>query len=149
MIHNGVFTVSDAIILFAVCVGTLKVVADYRGWTRSPALVRQENADLRERNATLTAELGQITQQLREAENSIAALTARVEELQKRDQAAVLHAIAAHEQSVGAIAAETRVAMRDHEVNATRRFEEAGRRHEEALVLWREIRDIIARGGTP
>ena len=45
-------TLSDAIILVAVVGAGFKVLADYRGWTRSPALVRQENADLRERNAT-------------------------------------------------------------------------------------------------
>lgn len=92
-------TFSDAIILTAVVAAFLKVLADYRGWTRSPALVRQENSDLRERNATLEAEVKRLDESDRRKGERIAALEAQVEELQKRDQAAVLEAIQQHEHS--------------------------------------------------
>ena len=87
---------SDAVILTAVVVAGLKVLADYRGWTRSPALVRQENADLRERNATLESEVKRLDLADREKAEAIARLEAQVEELRSRDQAAVLKAISQH-----------------------------------------------------
>jgi cell division protein FtsB len=92
-------TLTNALLLGGLIIVTLSKVADYRGWTRSPALVRQENADLRERNATLAAEVERLDKLDREKAQQIAGLEARIEELTARDQAAVLHAIAKHEEN--------------------------------------------------
>ena len=92
-------TLTNALLLGGLIIVTLSKVADYRGWTRSPALVRQENADLRERNATLAAEVERLDKLDREKAQQIAALEARIEELTARDQAAVLQAIAKHEEN--------------------------------------------------
>lgn len=93
----ALLTFTDGVILFAVVAGALKVLADARGWTRSPALVRQENADLRERNATLEAEMKRLDESDRAKGERIAALEAMVDELKKRDQGAVLNALHQHE----------------------------------------------------
>jgi hypothetical protein len=57
MVAANWLSFSDAVILTAVVVAGLKVLADYRGWTRSPALVRQENADPRFTPAVTTDHL--------------------------------------------------------------------------------------------
>lgn len=123
---------SDAVILVAVVGAGVKMLADYRGWTRSPALVRQENADLRERNATLAAEVERLGVQDKEKGERIAVLEAQLAELKKQDQAAVLEAIALHDRAVMDLAHETQ--------------READERHREALVVWREIRDNLKGG---
>lgn len=93
MVAANWLSFSDAVILTAVIVAGLKVLADYRGWTRSPALVRQENADLRERNATLQANVDRLDRADREKGERIASLEAQIEELRARDQKAVLEAM--------------------------------------------------------
>lgn len=144
---------SDAVLLAAVCGAAIKILADYRGWTRSPALVRQENSDLRERNATLAAEVERLSGAQRESGERIAVLEAQLAELKKQDQAAVLAAIAAHEQSVASMSAAGRAAtgelqtfMREHERQATLRHAQMSERHTEALAVWREIRDNLKGG---
>ena len=134
---------TDALILIAVVGAALKTMADYRGWTRSPALVRQENADLRERNATLSAEVKQLQESDREKGEKLAALEAQVTELQKRDQGAVLAAISSHDAAIQLANELTHTLMREHEKNADARNNENARRHIEALVVWKEIRDIL------
>lgn len=52
-------------------------------------------------------------------------LRAIIEDMKTRDQVAILDAISAHEQS------------------AVARAEAAGQRHQEALIVWREIRDAV------
>lgn len=76
---------SDGVILIAVVLGGVKVLADYRGWTRSPALVRQENADLRERNATLEADVKRLDKADRENKERIAVLEEQIRQLEQRD----------------------------------------------------------------
>lgn len=84
---------TNALLLGGLIVVVLAKIADYRGWTRSTALVRQENTDLRERNATLQASVERLDKADREKGEKIAALEALVQELQQRDQKAVLDAI--------------------------------------------------------
>jgi cell division septum initiation protein DivIVA len=81
---------TNFLLLCGLVVVVVAKVSDLRGWTRSTALVRQENTDLRERNATLQATVERLDQADREKGERIAALQALVEELQERDQKAVL-----------------------------------------------------------
>lgn len=136
-------TFSDAVILAAVLAAGVKVLADQRGWTRSPALVRQENADLRERNATLQAEVQRLDGLDREKAERIAALEAQVSELQQRDQGAVLNAIARHEASVAEMWRENREAGERHERQAESRNEQAAARHAESVAVLKDIRDKL------
>lgn len=127
---------SDAVILAAVIAAGVKVLADQLGWTRSTALVRQENADLRERNATLTAEVERLDSLDREKAQRIAALEARIEDLQKRDQTAVLDALYKHDLEINEKYDRLAVILeREHELDAAR--------HQESIVVLREIRDGI------
>lgn len=136
-------TLSDAIILAAVFGAGLKVLADYRGWTRSPALVRQENADLRERNATLEADVKRLDAADREKAAQIAALEARIEELQKRDQAAVLAAISKHDESMVKLGEMLVMRGDEHERYAQSRRAEQKAEHLDAMGVWQEIRDTL------
>jgi uncharacterized protein YlxW (UPF0749 family) len=86
-------TLTNALLVGGLIVVVLAKVADYRGWTRSTALVRQENTDLRERNATLQAHVERLDKADREKGEKIAALEAQIAELQQRDQKAVLEAM--------------------------------------------------------
>lgn len=117
--------ITDAAILIAVIAFAFSKVADYRGWTRSPALVRQENADLRERNATLTAEVERLDIADREKAGRIAVLESKLSDLESRDQAAVLDAI------------------KEHELFAQRRRVEQKGEHSEAMVVWNGIREDL------
>lgn len=143
MIAANWLSTSDALILAAVILASIKWVADYRGWTRSPALVRQENADLRERNATLQAEVTRLDAADRENRERIAALEAQVSELQSRDQRAVLDAIAAHEESVAAMWRDNRSYSERHEQAAESRNQQAADRHRESVAVLRDIRDNL------
>jgi hypothetical protein len=107
-------TLTNALLVGGLIVVVLAKVADYRGWTRSTALVRQENTDLRERNATLQATVERLDLADREKGEKIAGLEALIQELQQRDQKAVLDA------------------MRDIETASLSR-------HNETLVVLREI----------
>lgn len=140
MIAANWLSFSDAVILTAVMLAGMKAVADYRGWTRSPALVRQENADLRERNATLEAEVRRLDLADREKAQAIASLEARVEELQKRDQAAVLDAISRHDETIS-------VRLEEHDRLAQARRIEQRSEHAEAMRVWQDIRDNLKNGG--
>lgn len=139
-------SLSDGLIIAAIVAAAVKVIADQRGWTRSTALVRQENADLRERNATLEADVKRLDQADRQKAERIAVLEAKLVELETRDQKAVLEAIATHDLSMVRLGESLTKASLDHERNAQARSAEAGVRHDEAIRLWREIRDRI---GTP
>lgn len=86
-------TLTNALLVGGLIVVVLAKVADYRGWTRSTALVRQENTDLRERNATLQGHVERLDKADREKGEKIAALEAQIAELQQRDQKAVLEAM--------------------------------------------------------
>lgn len=117
--------VTDAAVIIAVIAFGFSKLADYRGWTRSPALVRQENADLRERNATLTAEVERLDLADREKAERIAVLESKLAELAARDQAAVLEAI------------------REHEVYAQGRRVEQKAEHADAMNVWQGIREDL------
>lgn len=138
---------SDAVILTAVVVAGLKVLADYRGWTRSPALVRQENADLRERNATLESEVKRLDRADREKAEAIARLEAQVEELRARDQAAVLEAIANHDASMIKLGENLAARTDEHERFAQARRVEQRSEHTEAMLVWQDIRDTLKNNG--
>lgn len=116
-------SLTDAAILIGVVIFALTKVSELRGWTRSPALVRQENADLRERNATLESEVKQLRESDRAKGERIAALEAQVKELQKRDQAAVLDAIARQEDAVSRFFEKSLELARTHETAAAARTE--------------------------
>lgn len=137
---------SDAVILTAVVVAALKVLADYRGWTRSPALVRQENADLRERNATLEAEVKRLDQADREKAEAIARLEAQVDELRARDQAAVLDAISNHDAAMARLGQALVERTDEHERFAQARRVEQRSEHSEAMLVWEDIRDTLKNG---
>lgn len=136
-------SLTDAAILIGVVVFALTKLAELRGWTRSPALVRQENADLRERNATLEAEVRRLDESDRDKAKQIAALEARVEELQKRDQAAVLEAISNHDSSMVLMGRAITESITAHEAAARDRSLIFTTQHEDAMVVWREIRDSL------
>lgn len=138
---------SDAVILTAVVVAGLKVLADYRGWTRSPALVRQENADLRERNATLESEVKRLDLADREKAEAIARLEAQVEELRSRDQAAVLKAISNHDASMIKLGENLAARTDEHERFAQARRLEQRSEHAEAMTVWGDIRDTLKNNG--
>lgn len=95
-------TLTNALLVGGLIAVGMAKLADYRGWSRSTALVRQENADLRERNATLQAEMERLDKADREKGEKIAALEALVKELQQRDQKAVLDAL--HDLETGSLA---------------------------------------------
>lgn len=143
-------SLSDAIILAAVLGAALKVLADYRGWTRSPALVRQENADLRERNATLAAEVERLGEETKVQGQEIAKLQREVDILRERDQAAVLEAIAKHDASMVKLGEAMANRTDEHERFAQARRVEQRSEHGEAMRVWQEIRDTLktAKGGT-
>ena len=132
-------SLSDAIILAAVLGAGLKVLADYRGWTRSPALVRQENADLRERNATLDSEVKRLADENRKNGEEIATLKREVELLRERDQAAVLTAIANHDKSMVKLGESMAVRAEEHERYAQQRRVEQKQEHTEAMGVWTGI----------
>ena len=136
-------SLSDGIILVAVLGAGLKVLADYRGWTRSPALVRQENADLRERNATLAAEVERLSEETKAQGQEIAKLQREVDLLRERDQAAVLEAISKHDQSMVKLGEAMALRADEHERYAqARRVEQRGE-HTEAMAVWGDIRDSL------
>ena len=136
-------SLSDAIILAAVLGAGFKVLADYRGWTRSPALVRQENADLRERNATLDAEVKRLDAADREKAEAIARLEAQVDELRQRDQAAVLKAIEMHDAAMLVLGESMMARTEEHERFAQARRVEQRSEHGEAMGVWNEMREIL------
>lgn len=102
----GTISITDAVVLAGLLIVGIKALADERGWTRSTALVRQENTDLRERNATLDSEVKRLDDLDRDKAKQIAVLQQQVDDLKSRDQEAVL------------------VAIRLHETNAASRFEQ-------------------------
>ena len=136
-------SLSDAIILAAVLAGGLKVLADYRGWTRSPALVRQENADLRERNATLAAEVERLDKADREKGEQIASMQRELDLLRERDQAAVLDAISKHDESMVKLGETMALRTEEHERYAQQRRVEQRGEHTEAMRVWSDIRDNL------
>lgn len=143
MVAANWLSFSDAVILTAVVVAGLKVLADYRGWTRSPALVRQENADLRERNATLESEVKRLDIADREKAEAIARLEAQVEELRSRDQAAVLKAISNHDASMVKLGEAMTMRAEEHERYAQARRIEQRAEHQEAMTVWQDMRDTL------
>ena len=86
---NGL-SITDIVLLLGFLAVILDRVADGRGWSRSAKTLRRENEDLVRRN-------GELEQAVARHQQQIATLEAQVNELQKRDQAAVLKAIETHE----------------------------------------------------
>lgn len=104
---------TNALLVSGLIVVVVAKVADYRGWTRSTALVRQENTDLRERNATLQGTVDRLDKSDRDKGERIAALEALVTELQQRDQKAVLDSVHALEAGLLARHNETLTVLRE------------------------------------
>lgn len=100
-------------------------IVDSKGWARSSKTLRRENEDLVRRNRGLEETVARHEQTILEQAGKIAALDAKVVELEKRDQAAVLEAIERHEAS------------------AAVRHTESAARHMESLAVFHEIRDHL------
>lgn len=107
-----------AILFAALGYGTERVL-DILGWSRSSKLLRQENEDLVRRNEDLDSTVTILRSEVAKLNTDIDALRAQVAELQKRDQTAVLAALAEHERN-------------------------AGQRHERMVAVLTEIRDRMA-----
>jgi len=86
---NGL-SVTDIVLLLGFLAVILDRVADSRGWSRSSKTLRRENEDLVRRN-------GELEQTVARHEDKIRVLEAKVVELEKRDQTAVLRALETHE----------------------------------------------------
>ena len=86
---NGL-SVTDIVLLLGFLAVLLDRVADSRGWSRSSKTLRRENEDLVRRN-------GELEQTVARHEDKIRVLEAKVVELEKRDQTAVLRALETHE----------------------------------------------------
>lgn len=86
---NGL-SVTDIVLLLGFLAIILDRVADSRGWSRSSKTLRRENEDLVRRN-------GELEQTVARHEDKIRVLEAKVVELEKRDQTAVLRALETHE----------------------------------------------------
>lgn len=135
---------TDAAIIVGVSVFVLTKLAEMRGWLPSSALIRQENADLRERNATLEQEVHRLSEADRDKGNKLAALEALVHELKQRDQAAVLTAIAAHDASMVKLGETLASLSQTHEQRAEQRAGQWTAQHIEAMAVWGQIRDAVA-----
>lgn len=83
-------SVTDIVLLLGFLAVILDRVADSRGWSRSSKTLRRENEDLVRRN-------GELEQTVARHEDKIRVLEAKVVELEKRDQTAVLRALETHE----------------------------------------------------
>lgn len=93
-------SVTDVVLLLGMAGVVLDRLADARGWSRSSKALRLENTDLLRRNHELETTVARhVTEGAR--------LTAQVETLQARDQAAVLSALERHEVSAERRAATT------------------------------------------
>ena len=86
---NGL-SVTDIVLLLGFLAVILDRIADGRGWSRSSKTLRRENEDLVRRN-------GELEQTVARHEDKIRVLEAKVVELEKRDQTAVLRALETHE----------------------------------------------------
>ena len=98
-------------VLFAALGYVTQLVLDVTGWSRSSRTLRQENEDLIRRNKELADDIAR-------QRGDILNMQTKVTELSKRDQGAVLEAMAIHEQSVSL-------------------------RHEKTLAVLMEIRDAV------
>lgn len=83
-------TLTDIVLILGFAAVILDRVADSRGWSRSSKTLRRENEDLVRRNTELE-------QTIARHEDKIRVLEAKVVELEKRDQTAVLRALETHE----------------------------------------------------
>ena len=101
------WTLADILVVCAVVAYAVKTVADQRGWSRSSVLLRQENVDLTRRNDELMEAKRELEEEVKSQGRKIAILESQVAELRERDQAAVLEALARHEQRAAERAAET------------------------------------------
>ena len=130
---------ADWAILVAVAGYIVTRVAEARGWMTSTGIVRRENADLRERNATLEGEVRRLDEADRAKAERIAALEARLADLETRDQAAVLAAIAKHDESMVTLGRSLSEHHEQHERTARERRVQQQVEHDEAMGVWREI----------
>lgn len=96
------------LIEWGLILGLLFGAAEIAGLSRSGRTARKDNVDLRERNSTLEAENQRVDTELASRDAKIARLDLRITELEaelsevkRRDQGAVLEAIASHEANAG------------------------------------------------
>lgn len=136
-------SLTDALLLTAVIGAGIKVLADQRGWTRSTTLVRQENADLRERNATLEAEVKRLDHADREKTAQIATLEGTLHEIKQRDQASVLESVARHDEGMRELAGTLGAMHSAHEASAEQRRGQQRREHLESMDIWNRILDAV------
>lgn len=98
------------------------LVLDSLGISRTSKNLRVENQDLVRRNGELEQTVARLEKDVRRLRDEVEVLTASVGDLQKRDQAAVLVALAEHERA-------------------------AGLRHEKTHAVLVEIRDAVRSNG--
>ena len=111
MVTAAVDTVQEWVALAAVCTAALVYVAkealELAGKSPGAELLRVENADLVRRNQELESNMARHELTIAAQAKDIEILQSKVADLEKRDQAAVLEALKAHEAG----------AMKRHEEN--------------------------------
>jgi hypothetical protein len=118
---------AELAVIVAVLAWAIDRVLDLTGKSPSTKRLRAENEDLVRRNGELEETTARYEEKLTKATARITALEAKVEELEKRDQAAVLAALDRHE------------AMAEKRYKSVKEGDD--RRHAEALAVLREISD--------
>lgn len=108
-------------IVFAGLAYVIREALDLLGWSRSSKTLRQENEDLTRRDAEREQTIRDLRDEMSKLEAEVVSLRAQVAELAKRDQSAVLAALAEHEST-------------------------ANRRADEVVHLLTEIRDGLTTG---
>lgn len=94
---------TDVAILVAGAAYAVDRGLDALGWSRSSRTLRRENVDLTRRNAALDETVARLSDELGSAQRALTALEDKVRELEKRDQAAVLAALAEQKALLGEI----------------------------------------------
>lgn len=94
---------ADLAIVLAVLAYAIDRALDALGWSRSSRTLRRENIDLTRRNAELDETVTRLDGELDAARKALAALDEKVRDLEKRDQTAVLSALAEHKALLGEI----------------------------------------------
>ncbi len=97
-------SLTDLLLIIGLLGIILKTIAESFGWTPTNKLLREENQALQDRNHTLEGEKAELILVAAESRANELQLLARIEalelkmrDLESRDQAAVLHALADHE----------------------------------------------------
>lgn len=97
------FSFTDIAVLLAAMAYGVDRALDSLGWSRSSRTLRRENVDLTRRNAELDETVSRLSDELEAARKTLALLDEKVRELEKRDQAAVLAALAEQKALLGEI----------------------------------------------